>query len=120
LEIEFRDVPIVSASADGYVFETTEGFDFIVIGYDDTFGDEEDPLNSAYVGHLAYHTDTVGGGPFTINFSRPVSLLVFSDGGKDDVGIDNLTVQAVPTPSAILLGSLGMGITGWLKRRRTL
>ena len=120
LEIEFRDVPIISASADGYVFETTDGPDFIVAGFDDTFGDEEDPLLSSYVHHQAYSTDSVGGGPFTINFSRPVSLLIFSDGGVDDVGIDNLTVQSVPTPSAMLLGSLGMGITGWLKRRRTL
>lgn len=121
LEIHFPDRPIISACGDGYVFDTTSGYDFLVIGYDDSYGGNvENPLNSAFVGFKGFQTDRIGGGYFNITFSRPVSLLVFSDGGVDDIGIDNLCVQAVPTPSAILLGSLGMGITGWLKRRRTL
>lgn len=40
-------------------------------------------------------------------------------GNYGDYG-DNGSVAAVPVPGAGLLGMLGMGITGWLKRRKTL
>ena len=34
--------------------------------------------------------------------------------------LDNVNVSVVPAPGAFLLGSLGMGMVGWLRRRFTL
>jgi opacity protein-like surface antigen len=48
------------------------------------------------------------------------AVIGFNDQYARRFAIDNLTTNTIPAPGAILLGSLGAGCVGWLRRRRTL
>lgn len=133
MQVSFDD-PILGASGSGYVFAATPAADFVILAFDNNYGDRFNPNPNALVDAFIIDYGTTWWGddrgdlmvvPFDRTFDSPVSLLVFSDGGYFDIGVDDLTVEPfnavqTPAPGAIILGSIGVAIVGWLRRRRTI
>jgi hypothetical protein len=55
-------------------------------------------------------------------YGMPISRAVvdFNQCYARRFAMDNLATNTIPAPGAVLLGSLGAGCVGWLRRRRTL
>ena len=48
------------------------------------------------------------------------AVIGFNDQVANRFALDNLTINTIPAPGAVLLGSFGLGLVNWLRRRRTL
>lgn len=71
-----------------------------------------------------YQASTNGGqpaGPVTLSGSG-IRSLYWKDTvpGMSFAPLDNIGLSVIPAPGAILLGSIGVGVVSWLRRRRTL
>jgi len=89
-------------------------------GFWDTIGTAQIDVYDPYKNFLVSLTNTVTGVNVT-NVAGRIGYIYFNS-VKDGAGadIDNLKFTQIPAPGAILLGGIGAGIVGWLRRRRTL
>jgi len=89
-------------------------------GYWDVVGTGVINVYDPYMLPLASLTNTTTGVNVT-NVSGRIGYIYFNsigDGAGADM--DNLGFTPIPAPGAILLGGIGAGLVGWLRRRRTL
>ena len=97
-----------------------------------TGGGETDYFTASLDGTTFYTRGSdFGGETFAETFTYDVSSLAgttvelafdlehdYTDGYITVVSLDNVAVSLIPTPGAVLLGSIGLSFSGWLLRKR--
>ena len=83
-----------------------------------------DPSNAVLLDSLSASTiNNAAIGPVTLEAGSGNSIytLRWRDPDSKNLAIlDDISLTVIPAPGAILLGSIGVGFVGWLRRRRTL
>lgn len=75
----------------------------------DAFGDPGPLVGRGTSETLSYNT-----GSWNIRY------VIISGADYDTISVDNFRATAIPAPGALLLGSIGIALVGWLRRKRSL
>jgi hypothetical protein len=115
--------PVSSLSLDLYDYRVdggpSVGDQAILTVYSDLFGTAIGtavftiPAANPIDGNIEHLAVTLG------SFDIMSAALTFT-GADVGTGIDNVSFATVPAPGAFVLGSLGMGMVGWFRRRKSL
>jgi hypothetical protein len=75
------------------------------------------------IGDNSFHGTTGEDHFFGVAYPGGISKFILRDpGGINSLEVDHLQygIATIPVPSAILLGAIGSGVVGWLRRRRAI
>ncbi|HSV99038.1 MAG TPA: hypothetical protein VLI39_02630 [Sedimentisphaerales bacterium] len=94
----------------------------ILVDYDPALSQFYTRISERDSGIVLVSDTSLVNGTFTSGLDR-IAMSVIGDSGWSDGAtgvsyIDNIRVEVIPAPGAIVLGGLGMGVVHWLRRRR--
>ncbi len=100
----------------------TDGLDPITVNFYDGVGTFLGGVTASGIADASFTGGTAEDRFFGLSYSGGIGSIFISSGAGGGIEVDHLQYGGVvvPAPGALLLGSLGAGLLGWLRRRRAL
>jgi hypothetical protein len=93
-------------------------YDFEFYAYDATYGNRWAPNPGALITSMSWSSDRAfSANSGAITLPRAAHMIIMSDSGTWDIGVDNMRVVPIPAPGAAVLGLIGLGLVARAKRR---